>query len=65
MNAHARAYQFLDRQKDILIQGAKTLMEKESMNEDELKKIFDRINIIDELKPEIQSGYPSHLNFQG
>ena len=65
MNAHARAYLFLERQKDILIQGAKTLMEKESMNEDELKTIFNRIIITDEFNPENSSVYPSHLNFQG
>jgi hypothetical protein len=40
-------------------------MEKESMNEDELKIIFNRIIITDEFNPENSSVYPSHLNFQG
>jgi cell division protease FtsH len=43
MNAYERAYHFLEKQKDVLIHGAKTLMEKESMNEEDLKKIFSKI----------------------
>lgn len=41
MEAYARALEFLTTQKDLLDQAAHSLMERETLNEEDLKKIFE------------------------
>jgi len=45
MNAYDRAYIFLKSQRSLLIRAARTLMEKESLNEEELKRIFREVDL--------------------
>jgi ATP-dependent Zn protease len=43
MNAYQKAYQFLKDERDILIEASETLMEKETLGEDELNVFFEKI----------------------
>lgn len=44
MSAYNRAFDFLSTQKDILDEAAHTLMDRETLNEEELKNIFARLD---------------------
>jgi cell division protease FtsH len=45
MNAFKRAHEFLTTQRDILDQAAHTLMEKETLNEEDLRRIFQLMDV--------------------
>lgn len=45
MNAYNRALQFLTTQKEILDKAAHTLMDRETLNEEDLKKIFEQMDL--------------------
>jgi ATP-dependent Zn protease len=44
MAAYERAFHFLSTERELLADAAHELMEHESLNEEELKKIFSRID---------------------
>lgn len=52
MEAYNRAFDFLKDHKDILEKAAKTLMERETLNEDELKEIFHELEEYTSHEPE-------------
>jgi cell division protease FtsH len=43
MNAYEKAFNFLKNERDILIEASETLMEKETLGEDELNVFFEKI----------------------
>lgn len=44
MNAYHRAYEFLSSQRDLLTKAAKILMDRETLNEEELREIFEQLD---------------------
>jgi cell division protease FtsH len=44
MSAYNRAYEFLTTQRDLLENAAHTLMDRETLNEDDLRKFFEKID---------------------
>jgi cell division protease FtsH len=46
MEAYDRAYNFLSHQQELLERAAKTLMERETLSEDELKVFFRELDLV-------------------